>query len=264
MGSGTEFHRSWYEKNRTFILKKYKHLFFDLDGTLWDLQSNTRTALVKLFEIYASETAGVNFEQFYKAYHHHNDRVWALYREGKIEKEILRTIRFHRAFEEMGMTPSEHFIESFSEEFLNISPRQPKTLEGAHELLQHCSGRYTMHIITNGFIEVQGHKMEAAALTPYFTEIINSEHCGVRKPHPGIFEYALKKAGATVEESLMIGDDWDADILGARDFGMDQVYLTTTEDMMNKINADSGHAPRRHNYKATYTISSLRELQAIL
>lgn len=264
MVGSAELHCAWHEKNRTLVLKKYKHLFFDLDGTLWDLQSNTRTALEQLFKLYASETASIDFEQFYKAYHHHNDQVWALYREGKIEKSVLRTVRFQRAFEDMGITPTEHFIESFSAEFLEICPRQPKTLEGAHELLEYCKGRYTMHIITNGFIEVQGHKMEAAQLTPYFTEIINSEHCGVRKPNPGIFEYALQKTGATVEESLMIGDDWDADILGARNFGMDQVYLTTTEELINSIHAEAGHAPLRHNYKATYTISSLKELQSIL
>ena len=86
-----------------------------------------------------------------------------------------------------------------------------------------------MHIITNGFFEVQGHKMQAAKLEGYFQHIINSEHVGVRKPHNDIFQYSLEKAGAVKEESLMIGDDWDADILGARDFGIDQAYLSTKE-----------------------------------
>jgi len=245
-------------------LKKYKHLFFDLDGTLWDLQENTRNALVILFEKFKTELSEVDFEKFFKRYHHHNDHVWALYREGKIEKHVLRTIRFERAFEDVGLNLENDFIEKFSEEFLEVCPRQPKTLEGAHELLEHCKNNYQLHIITNGFVEVLGHKMAAAKLTDYFTEIINSEHCGIRKPHAGIFEYALNKAGANKENSLMIGDDWEADIIGARNFGIDQAFLTTTEDLMSEINREAGSGSLRHNYKPTYTVSKLSELLEVL
>jgi putative hydrolase of the HAD superfamily len=121
-----------------------------------------------------------------------------------------------------------------------------------------------MHIITNGFVEVQGHKMKAASLENFFDQIINSEHVGVRKPHPDIFRYALEKAGAEAGESLMIGDDWEADILGARNYGIDQAYLITAEEEQNKVNASHGNDPVRHNYKPTYTLHSLRELIDIL
>lgn len=245
-------------------MKKYKHLFFDLDGTLWDLQENTRNALIILFDKYKTELSDADFEKFFKRYHYHNDQVWTLYRQGKIEKDILRSIRFKRAFEDVGLTVSDDFIEQFSQDFLEVCPRQPKTLEGAHELLDYCKQHYQLHIITNGFIEVQGHKMEAAKLTSYFNQIINSEHCGVRKPNAGIFEYALDKAGANKEDSLMIGDDWEADIIGARDFGINQAFITTTDDLMNDIHKEAGHAPLRHNYKPTYTISRLTELMEVL
>ncbi len=245
-------------------MKKYKHLFFDLDGTLWDLKKNTHQALTLLFDRYATELADVNFRKFHQRYVVHNDRVWALYRDGKIEKEVLRFIRFERAFADTGNSPDKSFIEKFANDFMYECPRMPHTLEGTHELLTYCKQHYTLHIITNGFMEVQGHKMTAGNLYPYFDKIINSEHCGVRKPHAGIFEYALQHAGATKEESLMIGDDWDADILGARDFGMDQVFLTTTEDQLNEVNVEHGHAEVRHNYKPTYTISGLREMLGIV
>lgn len=245
-------------------MKKYQHLFFDLDGTLWDLQENTHVAMSILFEKYQKELSPVDFGKFYKRYHFHNDYVWALYRQGKIEKELLRTVRFERAFADSGLDVDKEFVDAFSEDFLEICPHQPKTIEGAHELLEYCKEHYTLHIITNGFIEVQGHKMEAANLNPYFTHIINSEHCGVRKPNAGIFEYALNIANANKENSLMIGDDWEADIVGARDFGIDQAFLTTTEDMMNKIHEEAGHSNIRHNYKPTYVVSRLTELMNFL
>jgi YjjG family noncanonical pyrimidine nucleotidase len=244
-------------------LKKYDHLFFDLDGTLWDLRKNTRSALEVLFDKY-SATQSINFENFFQRYHHHNDKVWALYRDNKIEKEVLRYVRFERAFMDCQYDGDIGLIKNFSDDFMEICPRMPHTIEGTYELLDHCASKYKMHIITNGFIEVQGHKMNAARLNGYFSEMINSEHCGVRKPHRRIFEFALEKAGAEVHSSLMIGDDWEADILGARDFGMDQAFITTTDDLMNEINAQHGHASVRHNYKPTYTIRSLRELIGVL
>ena len=244
-------------------MKKYENLFFDLDGTLWDLRKNTRSALEVLFEKY-SDVQAINFEHFFRRYHHHNDQVWALYRDNKIEKEVLRYVRFERAFVDCQYDGNPQLIADFSNDFMEICPRMPHTIDGTHELLEHCASRYQMHIITNGFIEVQGHKMKAAKLNDYFTEMINSEHCGMRKPHRGIFDYAMQTTGADASKSLMIGDDWEADILGARNYGMDQAYLTTTDDLMNEINAFLGHDLVRHNYKPTYTISSLHELIGIL
>jgi putative hydrolase of the HAD superfamily len=241
---------------------KYKHLFFDLDGTLWDLHKNTRAAMLILFDRYADKgLKDVDFETFFSRYHHHNDQAWALYRVGKIEKASLRVVRFERSFGDAGLIFSPEFIDEFADAFLDVCPRQPALIEGARELLDKClEAKIPMHIITNGFVEVQGTKMASAKIDHYFLEVINSEDAGVRKPHPQIFQYALDRAGATKEESLMIGDDWDADIIGARDFGMDHAFLTTTEDMLDRIHGTTS----RHNHKAHYTISNLSELLPVL
>lgn len=241
-------------------MKKYRHLFFDLDGTLWDLQRNTRAAMEIMFGEFTLPAE--KFDAFFHRYHYHNDKVWALYRDGKMDKETLRTIRFERAMADTGL--QDVSVLEFADRFLEVCPAQPHLIEGSLELLDHCAGRYGMHIITNGFVEVQGIKMRAAGLDGYFEHIIFSEDAGVRKPHRGIFELAMQKAGASPEESLMIGDDWDADILGARDFKMDQAFLTSTEAMLAAMGEAHAERPVRHNYHPTYTLQSLLELKSIL
>lgn len=238
-------------------MKQYKHIFFDLDGTLWDLYKNTELALRQLILEFGLEH--LSFEKFYQHYHHHNEIAWTLYREGKIKKEVLRTERFSRAFGEMGMTESTEFYERFAERFLEICPALPHRVEGAIELLNSLKGRYQLHIITNGFKEVQGIKMKAAGIDHFFQEIINSEDAGVKKPDRGIYEFALQKANALPEHSIMIGDDWEADIIGARDFGIDQVFLTKTERMQSELRG-STTTLKRHNYKPTLTVDDLHEL----
>lgn len=246
-------------------MKNYKHLFFDLDGTLWDLYRNTEVALTMLRDELKEKGIEIqDFNRFYKRYLHHNERVWALYRVGKIEKNVLRVIRFERAFQDVGLNLDAITIDWFADRFLDICPKLPNLLPGTIELLESLKGRYDMHIITNGFQEVQGFKMSAGKLNGYFTHIINSEDAGAKKPNPEIFEFALKKANATAEESLMIGDDWDADIIGARNFGIDQVFLTYTEMALFVLNGKNEEATPRHNYKPTYTVDSLLELKEIL
>jgi putative hydrolase of the HAD superfamily len=229
-------------------MKAYKHLFFDLDGTLWDIHGNARITLQQMFIQF--ELQHVSFEEFHHVYLHHNERVWAMYRQGTMTKDELRTARFSRSFDEIGVGYTAEWMEQFAQAFVDQCPRQPHVIPGALELLKYLEGRYSMHIITNGFKEIQGIKMEGSGLAPFFMQNINSEDVGVRKPNPKIFQYALEKTGASVEESLMIGDDWEADILGARNFGMDQVFL--------QFNT------QRHNVKPTFTIQHLLELKKIL
>lgn len=245
-------------------MKSYKHLFFDLDGTLWDLHTNTRIAIEQLFLKYQDRIGHVKSADFIPVYTRHNDAVWALYRQNKIEKSVLRTVRFERAFADCGVDTDPEFIEDFATDFIETCPNGPHTIAGTHELLEYCKDKYRLHIITNGFPEVQGNKMSAGKLDGYFREIVNSESVGARKPDPSIFEFALNRASANKSESLMIGDDWDADILGARDFGIDQVFLTTTEDILNRGAAVRGQEPARHNYKPTYVVRDMFELKQIL
>lgn len=247
------------------MIKKYKHYFFDLDGTLWDLYKNTEIALRQICGEFGMLEDDESFASFYKSYHYHNEQVWSLYRIGKIEKSVLRTIRFQRAFDDAGLSMTAAQTEEFANRFLDVCPKLPHLLEGTHELLNFIKPHAKIHIITNGFKEVQGFKMEAGDLNQYITEMINSEDVGKRKPSPEIFEYALKVTGASIEESLMIGDDWDADIVGARNFGIDQVFLTNTEIQQATILSKDGEIRLpRHNYSATFTVNKLSDLIQLL
>ena len=241
-------------------MKKYKHIFFDLDGTLWDLHKNTHEAIQILFKEFDLNPS--DFEDFHKRYLFHNEQVWALYRVGKIEKEVLRTARFERAFVDCGIAVDDPFVEKFALRFLDVCPRLPHLLEGTHDLLSLWKEHATLHIITNGFKEVQGFKLDAGNLHGYFQYIVNSEDAGYRKPSPEIFKYALSKAAANKEHSLMIGDDWDADILGARDFGIDQVFIRQTENAQKKLLGQD--VEFRHNYKPTLVVDSLKEIIPLL
>lgn len=243
-------------------MKKYKVILWDLDGTLWDLNGNTTIALTELFNrfrlINFTETT---LEQFLKCYPKHNERVWALYREGKIAKEELRNKRFVDLFEEVNAQFDLSFVELFATEFLAICPKLPNLIEGAIEILEHTTHKYTHLILTNGFIEVQGFKMEASKIEHYFSSVVYSEEAGVRKPLRAIFDLALQRANCTAEEALMIGDDWDADILGARNAGIDQVFYTGSEKRLAELHDGKSV---RHNYVPTFTIDTLNELKNII
>lgn len=242
-------------RNYIQLLKKeYKHLFFDLDGTLWDFDSNARNALLILFESYSARMEpAVDFELFLSRYQYHNEQAWALYRKGQMEKNTLRTVRFVKAFADAGLT-GVSWIKSFADDFLDVCPRQAGLVEGTRESLEILSSKYQMHIITNGFREIQSIKLASGGIDQYFRQIINSEDCGVRKPGAAIFEYAMKVTGALKIDSVMIGDDWEADIIGARDFGIDQVFLVSGEEKVED------HNKLWHNYKPTYVVSNMHQL----
>ncbi len=243
-------------------MKKYKAILWDLDGTLWDLNKNTTIALTQLFERFErSNFQNTTLENFLNCYPKHNERVWALYREGRIAKEELRNKRFIDLFDEVNAKYDLNFVDLFATEFLAICPRLPHLIEGALEILEKTKNDYTHVILTNGFIEVQGFKMAASKIEHYFRTVVYSEEAGVRKPHAAIFELALQRANCTAEEALMIGDDWDADILGARNAGIDQVFFTGTEKRLAELH----HGKTiRHNYVPTFTIDTLSELRNII
>ena len=243
-------------------MKKYKAILWDLDGTLWDLNGNTTIALKQLFQRFElTNFQNTSRDEFLRCYPKHNERVWALYREGKIAKEELRNKRFIDLFDEVNATYDLDFVELFATEFLAICPRLPHLIEGAREILELSKDKYTQVILTNGFIEVQGFKMAAAEIEHYFSTVVYSEEAGVRKPHRAIFDLALQRANCTAEEALMIGDDWDADILGARNAGIDQVFFTATEKRLAELHDGKSV---RHNYVPTFTIDTLDELKNII
>lgn len=202
---------------------KYTHLFFDLDNTLWDFNGNSYVALYEAMEKMDLLVTVGDYDRYFTIYQEVNERLWALYRENKLTKNVLKGQRFEESLELNG-TPMQGIGDRLNDAYLNEMPKQLKLVPGAREVLDYLHQKYRMAIITNGFREVQVDKLEQSGLAKYFDKMFISEVVGAQKPHPKIFEHAVKSMNAPKRKSLMIGDSWEADILGARQFGMDQVF----------------------------------------
>ena len=205
-------------------MKKYRHLFFDLDRTLWDFNRNSRETLQELYEELGLEGRGVpGFDAFLVRYHAINDELWTSYRNGQINREVLSPLRFRLTLEAFGINDP-GLPAWFAEEYLRRSALSDHTYPEAKEVLEYLRLSYTLHIITNGFTGVQFNKLRFSGLIHLFGVVLTSEEAGLSKPDPGIFHLAMQKADATPDDSVMIGDDYRIDILGARQAGMDQVW----------------------------------------
>jgi len=230
--------------------KPYKHLFFDLDRTLWDFDTSSIEAFHKIYNKFDLKSKGVDsVELFIKKYTYHNDILWNQYREGKLAKEILRGLRFAHTLEEFGINNKE-LAQQIGDYYVEVSPLLVHLFPNAHKVLAYLYPHYHLHIITNGFSEVQFTKLKSAKLDKYFNEIITSEEAGVKKPDPLIFSFAFNRTKARAGDSLMIGDDIGVDIVGARQIGMDQVLF----DPDKKSSTDG----------ATFYINDLIELKKFL
>ncbi|MGA9650375.1 YjjG family noncanonical pyrimidine nucleotidase [Pedobacter sp.] len=206
-------------------MQNKKHIFFDLDHTIWDFDRNAQETLNELFHTYKLNELGLNScEVFISTYTENNHQLWADYHLGKITKEFLRAERFSKTFIQLGIHP-DSVPHQFEDDYVNISPTKTNLFDGAENVLAYLQQKYTLHIISNGFKETTLTKMDLSGLNPYFTNVIISEDVGVNKPNPVIFEYALDKAKALKEESIMIGDSLEADIYGALGFGMEAIFF---------------------------------------
>ncbi len=204
---------------------KYKHLFFDLDRTLWDFDKSAIEALEDIYENLELAQKGIaDFKEFYYKYTDHNLRLWDMYREGMLEKNVLRWKRFYLTLLDYGID-NKQLAKVIGADFVEISPRKVNLLPHVMETLEYLAPKYHLHLITNGFQEVQQIKIKVSGMDRYFEKLITSEEAGVKKPDPRIFYYALKKTGALSAESLMIGDDYAVDIESARQVGIDQVFF---------------------------------------
>lgn len=231
-------------------MKQYKHIFFDLDKTLWDFDKNSLETFSEIFERYDLKKMGVpGLDNFYSVYKSHNQHLWGLYRNGEIEKKVLSVKRFELTLNDFGIFDDE-LSKKIADDYIHYSPLKTNLYPGTHEILEYLKGKYQLHIITNGFEEVQFRKINASGLDKYFSNVITSEEAGCKKPDPGIFEYALKAANASAKECLMIGDDIEVDIIGARNAGIDQVYFN------NKTT--------NHNEEISFEIGCLTDLKKIL
>ena len=206
-----------------FALKK--HIFFDLDHTIWDFDKNAEEALNELYDVYGLRELGLDSaDLFIQTYTRNNHRLWADYHTGKITKDQLREARFRQTFIELGMEP-EVIPVGFEDAYVKLCPTKTNLFPDAHETLQYLSSKYTLHLISNGFQESTVIKISGTDIGRYFQNVIISEVVGVNKPDRAIFEHAISLAGATIPTSLMIGDSLEADIYGAINVGMDAIFF---------------------------------------
>ena len=230
--------------------KCYRHLFFDLDRTLWDFDAAAEVAFERIYEQYHLRELGIpSAHEFHMVYHPLNEKLWELYRADQITKDELNRTRFLKPLEHYGIHDVE-LADHLSEDYVYWSPRIVRLVPGTMELLEYLKPKYHLHLITNGFEEVQHTKLSGSGMEPYFETLTVSDEVGVKKPNPEIFRYALKKAGATPEESLMIGDEMAVDIDGARAAGIDQVFFNATGQPAQG--------------KCTFEVNSLSEIKGIL
>src|SRR5215211_6896079 len=229
---------------------KYKHLFFDLDHTLWDFDANARATLEQLHIDLKLVDKGVHdFDRFHKNYLQHNEKLWARYRNGSIKQEELRLKRMWLTLLDFHIT-DEELARQLSELFLQLLPTRTILFPDTREILQYLTSKgYQLHLITNGFEKTQHNKLESSGLSIFFKEVITSESSNSLKPQKEIFDFALAKTGAFAAQSIMIGDSLEIDVAGAMNAGMDQVHVN--------------HTASPQQIRPTYTVGNLRELENI-
>ncbi len=222
---------------------QYKTLFFDLDRTLWDFDTNSDNVLKAIYSEFELKKYAPRLEKFLKVYKKENHRMWNLYREGKANREEVSFIRFARTLHHFGMP--KNLAPTIAENYIDRLPGQTALFPNTIDVLTELQKRYQLVIITNGFEDIQHKKLKNSKLTPYFSHVVSSESAGASKPRPGIFFVALQLSDSQPSEALMIGDDHRTDIQGAKRSEIDQVWFLPKGERRGK---------------ATYTISDLGEL----
>lgn len=230
-------------------MSHYKSLFFDLDHTLWDYETNAAETLTELYDDYQLEKfLNSGCRHFIEVFFEANDRLWDQYDRGLIHKSVIRLDRFNQIFKEFGVV-NEGLAHNINEAFVKNCPHKTNTVPGAIDLLEELKPNWSVHIITNGFKEVQWIKLNKSGLSKYVDQVFISEELGVKKPDPVFFSKALRATKSQIRESLVIGDNLNTDIKGARESGIDHVYYN----------------PKRKNHTAEVThevdhLSKIRDL----
>lgn len=203
-------------------------IFFDLDHTLWDFDKNSRLTFEKIFNL---NNIRVDTPEFLKYYEPINLEYWKLYREEKIDKASLRFGRLHDAFLAINQEVDKKIIMKLSDDYITYLTTFNHLFENTIDILEYLSGTYNLHIITNGFEEVQQKKLNHSNIAHYFKTVTNSEQVGAKKPNPKIFNHAIKIAKTSINKSIMIGDNLEADILGAKNIGMDAIFFNSNNEV---------------------------------
>ena len=212
-------------------LKGITDIFFDLDHTLWDFDKNSALTFKKIFEIHNID---VVLDDFLKVYEPINLNYWKMYREERINKESLRYGRLKNSFDAIDLFVTDNTIHTLSEDYISHLPANNYLFNGTFEILNYLEKNYQLHIITNGFHEVQYGKLRNSKIDCYFKTVTNSEMVGVKKPNPIIFEHALSLAQTSANSSVMIGDNWEADIQGALNVGLEAICFNVHGTNLDK------------------------------
>jgi len=211
-------------------------LFFDLDRTLWDFDRNSREVLEEVWDEAGRDAVGrwtgreTDFAAFLRIYEEENLACWAEYRAGRMTQEVLRPLRFLRTLERLGVRRSTEGLEALcaelGEAYLGRAPFRTHLIPGALEVLEELAGRgHRMFVLTNGFDEVQRTKLDHSGLAPYFSAVFTSDGLGLKKPHRAAFEAVLAATGSVEQHAVMVGDDLECDVVGAREAGWRQVHF---------------------------------------
>lgn len=231
-------------------MMRFKNLFLDLDDTLWDTYNNNKECLEELFVDYRWDQYYASFEAFFAVYWPNNEMLWAKYRNHEIDRQTLILERFGYVLRPMGIVSKDEIL-AINKDFLQRTVFKTRLVPGAIELLDYLRPRYNIYILSNGFREVQAGKLNNSGLAPYIQKTILSEDAGIQKPHKGIFDFALINTNSRRNETLMIGDSWEADIIGARQSGMEQLWYNPENKEAN-------------GFEPTFTVRSLSEICHIL
>jgi putative hydrolase of the HAD superfamily len=229
---------------------KYFNLFIDLDDTLWDIHQNGKECLEEIYHDYRYEKFYPTFEDYYNVYFPNNLRLWGMYANGEIKKNELTIERFLAPVRSFGIDDAA-YAKKLSDDFLDRTTRKTRLIDGTIELLEYLKPKYKMHILSNGFREVQFKKIDNSGLRPYFDTIILSEDAGINKPHVDMFTYALKNTNSRRNQTIMIGDSWSNDIVGARNSRIAQIWF----------NPEGNEAV---DFEPTFVVKRLEEIRGIL
>jgi len=211
--------------------KEITDVFFDLDHTLWDFDKNSKLAFDRVLKTHKIE---VNLKEFIAVYEPINFSYWKLFREDRISKIDLRRGRLIDTFSELNMKFDILKIDQMAESYIDELPGNNHLFQGAELILTYLKERYFLHIITNGFDKVQRLKLEKSGINKYFATITTSEEIGVKKPNPLIFSAAIEKAKTLAKSSIMIGDSFEADILGAENAGLKTIFYNYRKETVPK------------------------------
>jgi YjjG family noncanonical pyrimidine nucleotidase len=232
-------------------MRKYKHLFFDLDHTLWDFERNSEETLKELFDgLEMSRLGDFSFEDLMKNFRSINQHLWTLYDYHQIDRQFIRSQRFEMVRQAINAAPNPIF-EQLNDIYMERCPQKPHLIPYAGEILAYLAGKnYALHIISNGFEAIQRIKMKNSGILDYFSVIVTSETIAARKPNKEIFDYALQKSNASLENALMIGDNLITDIGGSNNAGIDNLFYNP-----EKV---------KHQANVNFEITNLNEIEGIL